>query len=180
MLFSVLSENSSEQHRLLATAAALKLTSRKLTLERRKSKTSSPTDDDVTVSLLADLQELQSSESERVLHSMTSQSAEDLLQTQLRLLFELRYRNVQNTADTLLCGEVDGGSGEQQVVDALEAKYDALRAQLLTEALMTQVGEAEWRRLSEQERQRRLTEKLLQERKLRQEGRFEDAAALLG
>lgn len=42
------------------------------------------------------------------------------------------------------------------------------------------MGAAEWARLSEQERQARLAKMKLQERRLRQQGRFDDAAALLG
>ena len=42
------------------------------------------------------------------------------------------------------------------------------------------MGEAEWNRLSEQERQRRLMELKLKERKLRREGKYDEAAALLG
>lgn len=45
---------------------------------------------------------------------------------------------------------------------------------------MKQVGEEEWRRLSEQERQKRLAEMKLKERRLRQEGRMDEAAGLLG
>ena len=62
----------------------------------------------------------------------------------------------------------------------MEEKYDALRDKLLLEALEKQMGAAEWARLSEQERQARLAKMKLQERRLRQQGRFDDAAALLG
>ena len=55
---------------------------------------------------------------------------------------------------------------------ALEEKYDALRDKLLMEALIAQLGETEWRLLSEQERQRRLMQLKLEERRLRQEGQW--------
>ena len=45
---------------------------------------------------------------------------------------------------------------------------------------MKQVGEAEWAVMSERERQGKLMKLKLQERKLRQEGRYDEAAALLG
>ncbi len=60
-------------------------------------------------------------------------------------------------------------------MQALEEKYDALRDKLLMEALIAQVGEAEWKLLSEQERQRKLMQLKLEERRLRQEGQFEDS-----
>ena len=42
------------------------------------------------------------------------------------------------------------------------------------------MGEKEWERLSEQERQRKMIELRLKEKKLRKEGRFDEAAALMG
>ena len=45
---------------------------------------------------------------------------------------------------------------------------------------MFQMGEAEWNRLSDLERQRLLMELKLKERRLRREGKYDEAAALLG
>lgn len=45
---------------------------------------------------------------------------------------------------------------------------------------MRQIGADEWLRLSEKERQARLVKIKLQEKRLRQEGKFEEANALLG
>ena len=56
-------------------------------------------------------------------------------------------------------------------MQALDDKYDTLRDKLLSEALMRQMGEEEWRRLSERERQERLMKLKLEERRLRQEGK---------
>ena len=67
-------------------------------------------------------------------------------------------------------------SAEQDLVEALEQKYDALKDKLLTEALMKQVGAAEWASLSERERQAKLLKLKLQERKLRQEGKLDEAS----
>ena len=54
----------------------------------------------------------------------------------------------------------------------LENKYDALRDKVLAGVLMSQLGAAEWGRLSEQERQKKLTEMKLLEKKLRKEGKI--------
>ena len=43
-----------------------------------------------------------------------------------------------------------------------------------------QVGEKEWLKLSEQERQKRLVDLKLKEKQLRKEGRMDEAAQLLG
>ena len=71
-------------------------------------------------------------------------------------------------------------SPEQELVEALEQKYDALKDKLLTEALMKQMGDAEWAALSERERQAKLLKLKLQERKLRQEGKLDEASRLEG
>ena len=61
--------------------------------------------------------------------------------------------------------------GEEQLVDALDSKYDTLRDKLLSEALMKEMGAAEWQALTEQERQARLVKMKVEERRLRKEGK---------
>lgn len=67
-------------------------------------------------------------------------------------------------------------SAEEELVEALEQKYDALKDKLLTEVLMKQMGDAEWTALSERERQAKLLKLKLQERRLRQEGKLDEAS----
>ena len=50
----------------------------------------------------------------------------------------------------------------------------------MLQALMRQAGEAEWAALTEKERQRRLVRLRLEERRLRREGKYDTATALLG
>ena len=71
---------------------------------------------------------------------------------------------VFGTAEQITC------VGEEQLLDALDSKYDTLRDKLLSEALMKEMGAAEWQALSEQERQARLVKMKLEERRLRREG----------
>ena len=81
----------------------------------------------------------------------------------------------------LVLGTGEGpASKEDELIKALEDKYDTLRDKLLLEALEKQLGAAEWSRMSEQERQARLVKLKLQEKRLRQQGKFDEAAALLG
>ena len=68
------------------------------------------------------------------------------------------------------------GPSEEELVEALEEKYDALKDKLMAEALMKQMGDAQWATLSERERQTRLVKLKLQEKKLREEGRLDEAA----
>ncbi len=74
----------------------------------------------------------------------------------------------------------DAPKGEAAVERAVEAKFDALRDQLLLEALVDQFGAAEWARMSEEQRQRHLAALRLKERQLRAEGRWEELGQLLG
>ena len=67
-------------------------------------------------------------------------------------------------------------SAEEELVEALEQKYDALKDKLLTEVLMKQMRDAEWATLSERERQAKLLKLKLQERRLRQEGKLDEAS----
>ena len=48
------------------------------------------------------------------------------------------------------------------------------------QALVKQVGEAEWQQMSERKRQMNLVKLRLEEKKLRTEGRYDEAALLLG
>lgn len=80
----------------------------------------------------------------------------------------------------VIFGIRDVSNEEEEVIKALNEKYDALRDQLLLEALKKQMNDAEWAQLSEQERQARLTKLKLMERRLRKEGKYDEAAALLG
>ena len=64
----------------------------------------------------------------------------------------------------------EGEAEDDALLSALDEKYDALRDKLLLEALMAQLGEAEWGQLSEQERQRRLMLLKLKEKRLRRDG----------
>ena len=51
---------------------------------------------------------------------------------------------------------------------------------MLTELLMKEFGESAWRSMSEQERQRLLMKKKLEERRLRREGKMDELSRLLG
>ena len=53
---------------------------------------------------------------------------------------------------------------------ALNEKYDFLRDKLLAEALIAKLGEEEWRRLTEKERQQQLMKLKLEEKRLRKLG----------
>lgn len=86
--------------------------------------------------------------------------------------------NVAGTLFHLLSGEDE--SSDAALERAVEEKYESLRDHLLVEALVRQLGAAEWARLSEEQRQRHLAAMRLKERQLRREGRLEELALLLG
>merc|ERR1712154_608430 len=61
-----------------------------------------------------------------------------------------------------------------------DKKYDAMKDKLLIEALIKQMGETDWNRLSELERQKKLVQLKIDEKRLRKEGKLDEVAALLG
>lgn len=50
---------------------------------------------------------------------------------------------------------------------------------MLKQALMNEMGEADWLRLTDLERQKKILEFKRKERRLRREGKFDEAASLL-
>lgn len=56
------------------------------------------------------------------------------------------------------------------LVQALEDKYDALRDKLIADALIQQVGESEWKAMSERDRMAKLVQMKLEAKRLKKEG----------
>lgn len=69
-LFLSTSENSSDNMKILGEACVYKVESRRRTLIKQAGEKGEVTDDDVAVSLLADLQERQDREAERYIQNM--------------------------------------------------------------------------------------------------------------
>ena len=133
-------------------------------------------DEEVKVSLLTRLQELQ--EAERTDKSSNSVGNGDLNEEQ----FKLKYPNYDNIVET-----VEYFTKELRIVVPakdeisveLEKKYDAMKDVMVMEGLMKQYGVSEWANMTERERQAKLLKVKMQERRLKQEGKNEEAAALL-
>eukprot|EP00057_Strongylocentrotus_purpuratus_P011445 XP_011665919.1 PREDICTED: trichohyalin isoform X2 [Strongylocentrotus purpuratus] len=170
--------NDKEEHfKLLLEAAILKLVSRRKLLQ---STSSEVTADEVIVSIMADLQLHQDKESEAIMQTLPDKELGALKKLQKESLEAIRLEKHENVAVVITSTDLGTQADESQLVEALEAKYDALKDKLLADALMKQMGEGEWARLSEKERQLRLMKLKLEERRLRQEGKMDEAAALLG
>jgi len=135
-------------------------------------------DEEVTVCIMADLQEEQDKESEGILAQLQEKSQAELSDLKQKQEQERKDEVVENVAAVLL--EYDGTGSVQELVKALDQKYDALKDKLLLEALKKQLGDAEWAALSEQERQKRLVKLKLEERRLRKEGQLDELQRLLG
>lgn len=135
-------------------------------------------DEAVTVSMMADLQEEQDKESEQVINQLQEKSQAELAALKQKQEQERQDGVVENVATVLL--EYDGTGSDQDLINALDKKYDALKDKLLLEALKKQLGDAEWATLSEQERQKRLVKLKLEERRMRKEGQMDELHRLLG
>ncbi|EDV29717.1 uncharacterized protein TRIADDRAFT_52404 [Trichoplax adhaerens] len=163
---------------ILAEAAVIKIECRKSTLIGER-KIASITNDDVIVSLLADLNEIQQTEIDKIISQLARKNESEIKSIHEKQLQRLKEMTYQNVNSVLFNAEPSKFAGESQITEALNGKYDALRDKLLAEALAKQLGDAQWKKLSEQERQLRLMKLKRQERKLRQENRYDELANIL-
>ncbi|PFX16028.1 hypothetical protein AWC38_SpisGene19720 [Stylophora pistillata] len=168
---------SKERHYvILQEAAGLVIEDRRADL--RVYRGTSPDDQEVAADIMADLQHHQEAESQMLL-TLHGKDMQELFRLR-QLEHQAWQEELLDGITSVLLGIEENVAQEDELLQALEEKYDALRDKLLLDALEKQMGAAEWAHLSEQERQARLAKLKLQERRLRQQGRFDDAAALLG
>lgn len=101
-------------------------------------------------------------------------------------LISLRAKQIEARQDRIATNVVDvvtkyeGVSDDNRIIDALEKKYDSLRDKLLLESLISQFGRDNWMNLSAKDKQQRLVQLKFELKKFLREGRYEDAAAILG
>ncbi|XP_071495122.1 uncharacterized protein [Diadema antillarum] len=167
-----------ERATLLQEAAVVKMVSRSKLLE--SSREGEVTEDEVIISIMADLQLQQDKECEAIIHSLPDKDHGALTKLQTENQEAIKNEKNENVTIVVTSTDLTTKAGENQLIEALEAKYDALKDKLLADALMKQLGEGEWAQLSERERQLRLMKLKMEERRLRQEGKFDEAAMLLG
>ncbi|KAL3852521.1 hypothetical protein ACJMK2_016149, partial [Sinanodonta woodiana] len=137
-------------------------------------------DQQVNMSLMGDLLEQQNSEAERILQSTADKAEADILDKQRQVISDRDKGVCENIAQVVFTMDSEDMDPEADLVEALEGKYDALRDQLLAEALIKELGESEWNRMTEKEKQKRMLQLKLKERQLRKAGKYDEAAALLG
>ncbi|XP_052249024.1 uncharacterized protein LOC127856876 isoform X2 [Dreissena polymorpha] len=130
-------------------------------------------------SLMASLLEYQNSEAERLICYLAGKTEESIQLEEKKILQDTKSNMADNIACIVLSLDPKDSSNTDDIIEALEGKYDALRDKLLAEALMKELGESEWNRLSEKERQRRILQLKLKERQLRKSGKIDEANALL-
>ncbi|XP_071784125.1 uncharacterized protein [Asterias amurensis] len=171
--------DKTEHRALLGEASVVKTAGRKHLLQK-ESKDVTINRDDVIVTIMADLQQQQAKECEAVCSLLPDKDLKSLVHVQQQNIEDQKKERNENVAVVLTTADLSKKAGEEELVDALQGKFDALKDQILAEALMNQIGEAEWARLSEKERQVRLIKLRLEERRLRKDGKYDEAAALLG
>ncbi|OWF34681.1 hypothetical protein KP79_PYT11450 [Mizuhopecten yessoensis] len=137
-------------------------------------------DEVINQALFSDLLSRQNGESEEFFQQMADMTCEDLNELQAAVLQSRKVNAAENIAVVVFSPESTDGNTDTELLEALDGKFDALRDKLLAEALMKQLGEAEWKLLSEKERQKKLMELKLKERQLRRDGKFDELARLLG
>ncbi|GFS04522.1 trichohyalin-like, partial [Elysia marginata] len=186
-------KETSKHHKILEEALAFKLESVRQIL----SQTDQPDqvkEEDLHAHLISQLLQFQLVEAQIYLEAFTVEDDEDIRENRAAILTEISQGHVSNIALVAFSGpsvasmpsvtsETSKGDdflGNVELTEAVSGKYDALRDQLLIQALIDQMGEAEWNRLSSLEKQRQLIQLKLKEQRLRREGKYDEAAALLG
>ncbi|KAK3103454.1 hypothetical protein FSP39_019371 [Pinctada imbricata] len=131
--------------------------------------------------LMGELIFAQNMEAEKLLTEFANMNEEDLCTLQAKLISDRKLNVAENVVVVVFSpGLILDGSTEADLLEALDGKYDALRDKLLADALMKQYGEAEWQRMSDLERQKKLAELKLKQKKLRREGKMDELAHILG
>ncbi|EDO46860.1 predicted protein, partial [Nematostella vectensis] len=169
-----------QKRSVMLEAAAIKLVSRKAHLAKSREVGSEVPRDEVMISLIADLQQEQDKESEGVLASMQEKDKDGLIALQKEHIAARAQDTLANVRAVLTRGEEGVAADEDELVQALESKYDALRDKLMAEALMKQVGEAEWKAMSERDRMAKLVQLKLEAKRLKQEGKMDELQKLFG
>ncbi|XP_032219683.2 trichohyalin [Nematostella vectensis] len=169
-----------QKRSVMLEAAAIKLVSRKAHLAKSREDGSEVPRDEVMISLIADLQQEQDKESEGVLASMQEKDKDGLIALQKEHIAARAQDTLANVRAVLTRGEEGVAADEDELVQALESKYDALRDKLMAEALMKQVGEAEWKAMSERDRMAKLVQLKLEAKRLKQEGKMDELQKLFG
>ena len=95
---------------------------------------------------------------------------EELIELQKKQFYSYENDEFPKMAAVLMREEYVNEANEEQLIQALEDKYDALRDKMIADSLMKQYGEAEWKALSEKERMAQLAKMKLEAKKLRREG----------
>ncbi|KAL4226590.1 hypothetical protein ACF0H5_014574 [Mactra antiquata] len=132
-------------------------------------------------SLMANLLEYQNCEAERLIKILSGKTdVQSIQMEEKKVLADIKSNMADNIVKVVLYSDATDGTTDTEVIEALEAKYDALKDKLLAKALLKELGENEWNRLSEKERQRKIFQLKMKERQLRKAGRIDEANALLG
>ncbi|RMX39987.1 hypothetical protein pdam_00022972 [Pocillopora damicornis] len=166
------------RHNLLVEAAVFKVVNRQKYLELSQEETVKK--DDVIVSLLADLQQEQDQESEKLVNEMQDKDKTELVQLQENLFQARKDASQPNVVAVVTQAEIWGTANERDLSQALNYKYDVLKDRLLRDALMQQVGLTEWEALSENDRFSRLAQMKLKVQALQSEGKQDELKQLLG
>eukprot|EP00794_Sanderia_malayensis_P006079 gene6079-6782_t len=171
-------KSDQEEHgAILEMAAAVKMVIREVNLQHQTEK-EEISRDDVSISLLADLQQIQDKETDQVMREITEKTQEELAALRTKQMKSRHYEELSNVAELMFTYE--GKSTDHDIIKALDKKYDALMDKLILEGLQNQLGQAEWQAMSERERQAQLLKRRLEQKRLLREGKLEEAAKLLG
>ncbi|XP_055958286.1 putative autophagy-related protein 11 [Patella vulgata] len=138
------------------------------------------TEEMILVLMMAFLVQHQLVQAEKILQHFPEQSSEDLTWLANQLTSDQHNKRCNNVATIVFSTYAIRESTEDELLTALEGKYDALRDKLIVEALINQYGELDWSKITDEERQKKILELKIKERRLRRDGKLGDVNKLIG
>ena len=99
-----------------------------------------------------------------------SQDKKELVELQNHHIEARQTETLSNVVTVVTRPEEVSDANDNELVQALEDKYDALRDKLIADALIKQVGESDWKAMSERDRMAKLVQLKLEAKKLKKEG----------
>ncbi|ESO89984.1 hypothetical protein LOTGIDRAFT_164683 [Lottia gigantea] len=145
-----------------------------------KSEHQNSTMEDINIIMMSLLLQYQNSHAEKIIQNFSNQTTEDLTWLSNQITSDQHKKKCQNIVEVVFSTETSTESTKEDLLAALEGKYDALRDKLIIEALIAQYGELDWSKITDAERQKKVFEMKLKERRLRKEGKIDEVNKLIG
>ncbi|GFN88859.1 trichohyalin-like [Plakobranchus ocellatus] len=167
--------NWATNQKLLAEATALYREERRAEIEQMSANVR---EDTVAAVVLADLQQRQEVEAQRILLENLTKNTRELTKTVLTLIEARNDELFPNIAFVTL-GHLEVSAEDQDFLVTLEAKFKAMRDQVFVFGLTERLGSG-WKSMAKEEKQKEILQQRKEEKRLRGESKFGEMEQLIG